>query len=719
MASDPPPQPDDDAELDLSEMSESDRRREMRRQARLTAKKEKAELARIRKEMEAPRSKWIYIWGAVLVFLLFILGYGGYRFYSYYSTNLARKSFMDDYNLTDLAPLRRYAPEELKEIEELKRVADDRGSGMGTGEIVEQYRKANAALQTARETARENKELYETTLAEFNTQREKAIESKLDKYATSLWTSIEEARKVATQDTANVFSFSLAMAKLREGIEMLKQAENSHKAIAELDRAFTAFEESYKKVDEGEWSQNLPDELNLVRGILNNAVAARQAGQWQQSAQLYTEAKGAIDPNLEKLLKSREAADAKLAAAEQLLRDAQVSGISDKAKDAWQQLGQYFTQLKEARAAYNYPQVMVLSEQMEKLVAETQETIRLAKEGLVQRLKDLKAIHDEAQNYEKFFRLNMRDEWHELDKEYLELRTWLREADDVAILNRATKLIAKYKALLSSRKELVSGLDEIRERLTAIEADPMSRFVEINFPDAERELFTLRHSVARLEKRGNFEAAAKEYEQIAGILEEKTTELKQISKRISESQASCRKRRQEFRRGFEAFHQHQVPQLTRSEQEVESLIKENRWKEAEPLQQTIDDIIPKQRFTTEAAGTLVDNSEGVMWVADGNSPGCADGKKIDWHQAFAWAAELKYAGFDDWRLPTEEELRVLTQLPDNILNEVLPNTKRGLYWTNVPSTDVTKVLAVDFVSKKVQREVKETPHYVRPIRTPR
>ena len=83
------------------------------------------------------------------------------------------------------------------------------------------------------------------------------------------------------------------------------------------------------------------------------------------------------------------------------------------------------------------------------------------------------------------------------------------------------------------------------------------------------------------------------------------------------------------------------------------------------------------------------------------------------------AAALRFGGFDDWRLPTEEELRDLGRMPPVERTALMPNTAKGLYWSKVPGTDVEKALAVDLPAGTVSREDKRTACYVRAVRQPK
>ena len=69
------------------------------------------------------------------------------------------------------------------------------------------------------------------------------------------------------------------------------------------------------------------------------------------------------------------------------------------------------------------------------------------------------------------------------------------------------------------------------------------------------------------------------------------------------------------------------------------------------------------RFTDNEDGTVTDNCTGLMWqqdTADVNGDGMQDGFDVmSWNAAITYAANLNFAGHDDWRLPTVQELQTI------------------------------------------------------------
>jgi len=122
---------------------------------------------------------------------------------------------------------------------------------------------------------------------------------------------------------------------------------------------------------------------------------------------------------------------------------------------------------------------------------------------------------------------------------------------------------------------------------------------------------------------------------------------------------------------------------------------------------------------SRAGGTMIYDSEyDVTWLADANyakSSGYdADGQMV-WSEAVAWADQLIYGGFDDWRLPTalnqdgsgpqgggDSELYHLTQLlwgnigggAGGVLTtnhsenyNLFQNIQDTMYWSSTYSSD--------------------------------
>ncbi len=79
----------------------------------------------------------------------------------------------------------------------------------------------------------------------------------------------------------------------------------------------------------------------------------------------------------------------------------------------------------------------------------------------------------------------------------------------------------------------------------------------------------------------------------------------------------------------------------------------------------------KNDFQDNGDGTITDRATGLMWMKYDSghlkAGSCGDGR-MTWREALEWAANLTYAGYSDWRLPTAKELQSIvdyTRNPDS------------------------------------------------------
>lgn len=128
----------------------------------------------------------------------------------------------------------------------------------------------------------------------------------------------------------------------------------------------------------------------------------------------------------------------------------------------------------------------------------------------------------------------------------------------------------------------------------------------------------------------------------------------------------------------------------------------------------------KSKFVDNGDGIVTDTQTGLMWVKDGNSEGCNNGKSLTWEQAIKFCNKLKFAGYSDWRLPTINELQSIVNYGTynpSIDTSYFPNTKDNYYWsatTYVYSTGYAWY--VYFGNGYVTYNDKTSYDYVRPVR---
>jgi hypothetical protein len=68
------------------------------------------------------------------------------------------------------------------------------------------------------------------------------------------------------------------------------------------------------------------------------------------------------------------------------------------------------------------------------------------------------------------------------------------------------------------------------------------------------------------------------------------------------------------------------------------------------------DVVDDGIYIDADDGTIVDTTTGLMWQ---KSP---DNASRDYHSAIKYANNLKLAGYDDWRMPTIEELLIISDI---------------------------------------------------------
>lgn len=113
---------------------------------------------------------------------------------------------------------------------------------------------------------------------------------------------------------------------------------------------------------------------------------------------------------------------------------------------------------------------------------------------------------------------------------------------------------------------------------------------------------------------------------------------------------------------------------------------------------------------------VADTKTGLMWTRDGNIVG----EKMTWDAAMNWAKNLNYGGYNDWRLPTKEELETFAKRGGNRPSDGFnangfSNTQMSNYWSS-SSYDSGYAWVVDFYDGSVHDYKKSSTTYVRGVR---
>ena len=271
-----------------------------------------------------------------------------------------------------------------------------------------------------------------------------------------------------------------------------------------------------------------------------------------------------------------------------------------------------------------------------------------------------------------------------------------------------------------------------------MQANPLSKLVATNLPAAGAAIAQVSSQAKEAVDRGDMKVAVAKHEQWTEQLGKAIAEVKDLMASTVELGRTCADRRKAFQMGINALRPAKKVQIERLSEKSRNLLDKKNFRGALPLLKRLDGLVPAQRFTVDELTTVSDNKFGVMWASDGKGAGCLGGKKVNWHDAYRRAAELDFAGYDDWVLPTEEELRLVSEVSVKEFRQAFPNSPIATYWTGVTdTTNVNQALAVELkevtprqrrrstavpVPKVVAQTVlrpKDQTHHVRVVRKPK
>ncbi|MBF0408265.1 MAG: DUF1566 domain-containing protein [Candidatus Riflebacteria bacterium] len=134
-------------------------------------------------------------------------------------------------------------------------------------------------------------------------------------------------------------------------------------------------------------------------------------------------------------------------------------------------------------------------------------------------------------------------------------------------------------------------------------------------------------------------------------------------------------------------------------------------KEIQPLRESMEDGPQQQRFIDNGDGTVTDNDYGLMWTKNANHGrrSVSDGK--------SYCKKLKFAGYDDWKMPNSNELETLIGAPANTLFEQL---QKETYWSTT-GDDMSwgKTRGVSFFDNTVRKGDGDEQYWILPVRNAR
>jgi hypothetical protein len=145
--------------------------------------------------------------------------------------------------------------------------------------------------------------------------------------------------------------------------------------------------------------------------------------------------------------------------------------------------------------------------------------------------------------------------------------------------------------------------------------------------------------------------------------------------------------------------------------EYKPLSKDALWEYGDP-QKGLER--PNPRFTDNGDGTVTDTKTGLMWLKDASACG-----RTDWESAKRYCANLTYAAYSDWRLPTESEFMGLGINPSGTWTKPeapFVNVQSKGYWSSTESPFAPVAWCVHINNGHTSYLDKSSNHYVWPVR---
>jgi len=127
-------------------------------------------------------------------------------------------------------------------------------------------------------------------------------------------------------------------------------------------------------------------------------------------------------------------------------------------------------------------------------------------------------------------------------------------------------------------------------------------------------------------------------------------------------------------------------------------------------------VVIWQVIDADLVKVYTEGGKYLIWPRDQSGTGCNNGVTSEWTHAKSWAESLVWKGYDDWRLPTKDELKELYDYGRTHISYA-----SGGYWSSTsyygPSTAWMFVYYVDFSNGFVTGYDKEDSLYVRAVRS--
>lgn len=694
---------------------------EIERQAGEEAKRQaliqKAELARIRREMQPNLWKQSVVLSVLAVIGGALLIGGGYALYCHYSVNLWRRNFQEHLATVDTRIIRMFTPELMVQVDNLRQRAEQASALTESKAIRELYREAAEVLGNARRRADEQAESLAVLRREFQRLYDEAEELELGRYAPDIWQRVETLHADSIGEIGGAFGAEHVSSRLREAIAVLTRAKESYDGIRDYDAATGEYQIRKAAWIRDEWSQNLPARLPTLEVAITRAEAAVQAGAWADAAARYRDATAMLESGEQELGILRRATTAAVAAFIERLASEDTQALADADSATWQEIQNTRAKLEDAMDAHGYAAARETAVKGMTTLEQALGRLKVARETRAKELELLQETFRKASAFGEFFATNYPDAWPGVIENFRRLQGEVPAGHYVQAFEQARALRQRLEAMLEERRRLLASAAQEKQAFEELLETPDAKLLPTNLPAEWVALEGLRNRARRADQQSHVKSSAVLYAEARATLAKQVDALTKLRRHVQAQQREWQERRRRFQRGLTAFHSVAARQVEVLWQQIQEAVDTHDYRQAAQHLAHVATLLPTERFVARDDASVIDNELGIMWARDGNAAGGNGGETLNWYDALVWVNGLRFAGFEDWRLPTDIELRVLAELPADQRDTLFPNTRPAIHWTRQSET-VDKALGVDFGTPRTVPLDKRARHFLRAVRSP-
>ncbi len=698
--------------------------KELRRLAELEAREEKLaeqrDLKSIRHEMRGgllrgllPRIVLSVLGGALVLVGIYVMISGS-------QVKQGRLRYQAALSTMDAVRIRRFASEELAQAEALWEQGEKLNSLFTRRKALDAYGQALVKLRQADQRAQDVWSGYKTVAERFVVLKREAISHSIDELSPELWKNVLALEAEAGDERSASFDPDHAVKKLQSANAVLSQMRPYYRYIREYEQAEKQYAGLLAQAVPGEWKVNLAEEHARIRKLVENAESASRRMDWQRGTGLYQQAAIMLQDGQEQLIRKRMSSQQLVRELDLSLKQANQEEMKRYAERAWGEI-QGLRQSAEADLQqYEYGKVEELVGKARQLLEETSRKVVQAQRSHEAILSRFETLYRQLAARPKYYRRNWPEQWQVIETGYQRIQKLKQGSDYVEMVDLAKLMSAKTDQLLDAGDQLMAAAEKAKNAFGSLFAGANPDLLKMNAPSLWDQVIEGKAQAERAEKLEDLQAAADANQAAADRLDQALRELARLQESTTQARGSSDQLLGLYQKGIEAFMPESRNTIKDLAQRGDVLWRQRRWREAEPLYLQLQKLLPAERFVYDLAGVVQDFRTGLMWPRDGAGAGCNAGNKQNWYDTLVWVDKLVFAGFDDWRLPTDDELQHLLELDAQDYGRVFLNFPPEKYWTATSSSlDITQAYVADFAIGKMTLALKKQAGSVRPVRSPR